>query len=340
MKNVSNFFISAISIVVLLIYGKTLLIPFVFALLLWFLTRKIRYHLNTINFIQNKIPNWIKNLFILGFMFLILSFVSKLLILNINNLAKSYSNYEGNVEFVIQKMNETFNINLIEILKTNLGELDFGNILKQIFNSLSDLLGNAFLIIIYAVFIFLEEVSFTSKLKKALAKNDQYDNVSEILEKIEHSINSYISLKTLVSIITGVLSYIALLLIGIEAPLFWAFLIFILNFIPTIGSLIATLFPAIFCLLQFGEFTPALMVLGFVGAIQVLVGNFIEPKMMGSSLNISPLVAIFALSFWGVLWGVTGMILSIPITVIITIVLSHFPATRSVAIMLSDKVRD
>lgn len=339
MKNVAYFFISAISIVVILIYGKTLLIPFVFALLLWFLTRKIRYHLNTVDFIRDKIPTWFKNVFILGLMVLMLSFVSKLLVANINSLAKSYSTYEGNVEFVIQKLNDVLQINVVEMLKTNLGAMDFGSILKQIFNSLSDLVGNAFLIVIYAVFIFLEESSFPLKLKKALSKNEQYENVSDILEAIEHSINSYISLKTLVSIITGILSYVVLLFIGIDAPLFWAFLIFMLNFIPTIGSLIATLFPAIFCLLQFGEFTPSLMVLGFVGAIQVLVGNLIEPKIMGSSLNISPLVAIFALSFWGVLWGVTGMILSIPITVIITIVLSHFPATKSVAIMLSDKVR-
>ena len=136
---------------------------------------------------------------------------------------------------------------------------------------------------------------------------------------------------------TGVLSFFVLLLIGVDAPLFWAFLIFILNFIPTIGSLIATAFPAVFSMLQFGEFTPALMVLAFVGAIQIIVGNLIEPRLMGSSLNISPLVVFLTLALWGLIWGVTGMLLSVPITVILIIILSEFEGTRSLAIMLSQK---
>lgn len=119
--------------------------------------------------------------------------------------------------------------------------------------------------------------------------------------------------------------------------MFWAFLIFILNFIPTIGSLIATLFPALFCLLQFGEFSQFATVLTVVGSIQLLVGNIIEPKVMGNSLNLSPLVALISLSFWGTLWGITGMVLSIPITVIIVIILSQFNYTKPIAILLSEK---
>ena len=139
------------------------------------------------------------------------------------------------------------------------------------------------------------------------------------------------------SFITGLGSYIALLFIGIDAPVFWAFLIFLLNYIPTIGSLIGTLFPAFFCLLQFGDLSSFLMVLGVVGTLQVIVGNLLEPKLMGNTLNISSFVAIFALSFWGTLWGITGMLLSVPITVIMVIIFSHFSSTRPVAIMLSEK---
>ena len=128
-----------------------------------------------------------------------------------------------------------------------------------------------------------------------------------------------------------------LLFIGVDAPVFWAFLIFVLNFIPTIGSLIATLFPAIFALLQFGEFTPGILVLAIVGTIQLIVGNFIEPRVMGNSLNISPLVVFLTLAIWGVIWGITGMLLSVPITVILIIVMSEFPSTQPLAILLSQK---
>ena len=148
------------------------------------------------------------------------------------------------------------------------------------------------MILLYAVFILLEDASFKPKLKAIFVGKENDDKVDGILEKISTSISSYFGLKTLLSLITGSLSYIALRIIGVDAPEFWAFLIFILNFIPTIGSLIATIFPAIFCLFQFGTFTPSLLVLGIVGTIQVIVGNFLEPKIMGSSMNISPLVTI------------------------------------------------
>ncbi len=119
----------------------------------------------------------------------------------------------------------------------------------------------------------------------------------EILEKIERSISRYVGLKTLISFITGLLSYFALLYVGIDSPIFWAFIIFAFNYIPTIGSLIGTLFPAVFCLLQFGYFTECLIVLGVVGSIQVLVGNLIEPHLLGNSLNVSSLPEILSLSF-------------------------------------------
>jgi len=337
MKNAAYFFITIISIITVLIVGKSLLIPFVFALLLWFIVRKIRHLLDRIKFIEKHFASWLKNLIPSVIILSVFGFISKILLDNINNLAQSYPAYEANVELIISQINDIFQINLIEIFKSHSAEFDFGTMLKAIFKSLTDLLGNAFIIIIYALFIFLEESNFHLKLKAVFNSSEQYNELNSVLEKIEKSITSYIGLKTLVSLITGVVSYLVLLFIGIDSPVFWAFLIFLLNYIPTIGSLIATMFPAIFCLLQFGEFTPFLLVLVLVGSIQVMVGNLLEPKLMGNSLNISSFVTIFALSFWGALWGVTGMLLSIPITVIMVIIFSHFKTTKPVAIMLSEK---
>ena len=155
--------------------------------------------------------------------------------------------------------------------------------------------------------------------------------------QIQESVSKYIVIKTLVSLLTGFVSFIVLYLIGIESPSFWAFLIFLLNYIPTVGSLIATVFPASFCLMQFDSLMPAILVLVLVGTIQVVVGNIVEPKMIGNSMNISPLVTIIALTFWGLLWGVTGMILSVPITVIITMIFAQFDKTKPIAILMSEK---
>ena len=147
----------------------------------------------------------------------------------------------------------------------------------------------------------------------------------------------YLGIKTIISLLTGFLSYLVLISVEINFAIFWAFLIFLLNFIPTIGSLLGTIFPALFCLLQFGDFSIALTVFLIVGVIQVFIGNFLEPKWLGNSMNISPLVSILSLVFWGLIWGTTGMVISVPITVVIIIILSQFESTKNVAILLSEK---
>ena len=133
------------------------------------------------------------------------------------------------------------------------------------------------------------------------------------------------------------MSLIVFYICDLNFAVFWAFLIFLLNYIPTIGSLLATLFPVAFSMLQFGEFTTASVILVVVGAIQIIIGNLIEPRWMGNSMNISPLISILSLMFWGLIWGTTGMIVSVPFTVVIIIILSEIEGTRPLAILLSEK---
>ena len=159
----------------------------------------------------------------------------------------------------------------------------------------------------------------------------------ETRSKIEWSVARYLGIKTLVSLITGFFSYLVFAFCDLNFAVFWAFLIFLLNYIPTIGSLLATIFPAVFSLLQFGDFSIGLIIFFVVGFIQVIIGNFLEPKWLGNSMNISPLLSIISLVFWGAIWGTTGMIISVPVTVVILIILSKFESYQSLAILLSEK---
>ncbi len=120
-------------------------------------------------------------------------------------------------------------------------------------------------------------------------------------------------------------------------PFFLAFLIFLFNYVPYIGSLVATLLPAFFAVLQYGSIWYFIYVFGGIQVIQNLIGNYLEPKMMGKSLNMSPLVVVLALAFWGYIWGILGMILSVPITSILIIISAQFDSTRNFAILLSEK---
>ncbi len=337
MKKAAYTSIVLITIIAALIYGQNLLVPFLLALLLWFAMHSLKRNLDKISFVEKHFPSWLKTFLSTGFIVILFIVVFQVLSKNISELSNAIQTYNTNLDVVIPKINEKLNIDLTALIKKQMGDFDFGSILGSILSTLSGMIGNSFMIIIYALFILLEESNFSTKLKVLFKDENDYDEFTTVSREIETSIGSYFKLKTFVSLVTGLASYTALAWIGIDAPIFWAFLIFILNFIPTIGSLIGTLFPAIFALIQFGDINPFLWVLVIVGLIQVLVGNLLEPRIMGSSMNISPLVTIISLSVWGAIWGVVGMIISVPVTVIMIIVFSEFKKTRPIAILLSEK---
>ncbi|NOQ25476.1 MAG: AI-2E family transporter [Bacteroidales bacterium] len=334
-SRIANGLLIAFAIVIMLIYGKNLLIPFVIALIFWFLIKEIRDLLNKIQFIDEKIPNLVLNIIGFASIFLIIGGVVKILSVNIQQLSTELPVYQSNISRLTESINNTFNIDVISSAKEFLGKYEYTKLLSGLFSSLTDIFGDAFLIIIYTLFLLLEEPFFSKKINAIYAKKDAQDEVNTVLQQLNKSIGRYISLKTLISLLTGILSYFALLFIGLDAPLFWAFLIFLMNYIPAVGSLIATVFPATFAMLQFGELMPGVWVLIIVGAIQLVIGNLIDPKLTGSSLNVSPLVVLIGLAFWGAIWGIIGMILSVPITVALIIIFSEFPQTKAIAILLT-----
>ena len=214
MKNTAYFFIVSISIVTTLTFGKSLLIPFVFAMLLWFISRKMRSLMNKVSFIKKYFPTWIKNTLSSLIIISSLIVISKILSTNINTLARATQEYDSNIGSIVENISQYLTIDLTETLKTQLGNINFGQILSLIFNSITELFGNLFMIVIYVLFIFLEEANFHKKLMLAFSNKEQQKKISTILEEIEASITNYLGLKTLVSFITGFLSYIILLFIG------------------------------------------------------------------------------------------------------------------------------
>ncbi|WP_346864027.1 AI-2E family transporter [uncultured Draconibacterium sp.] len=327
-------FLILVTVVVVCIYAQSIIIPFILAILFWFLIRVIKKLLLKIKYI-GKLPRWILTLFstlvLLGF----LVFAGTMISNNIADLSKTLPAYQANVTKMTTAIDQKFNIDIMSQVGDFAKGLNFASLLSSLLSTLTSLFGNTFTVLLYLLFLLLEEPIFPKKLKAMYPDPKKYEHMNDLISKIDHSIGNYIALKTLTSLVTGFVSYFALLFIGIDAPVFWAFLIFILNFIPTIGSLIATLFPAMFAILQFGEFTPGILVLSIVGAIQMIVGNIIEPRLMGNTLNISPLVVFLTLAIWGVIWGISGMLLSVPITVILIIIMSEFPGTQPFAILLS-----
>ena len=203
-------------------------------------------------------------------------------------------------------------------------------------SALSSILTNALLILLTVVFILLEAADFLNKLR-AVLKNPE--RTLSTIEKFSQSAKRYLVIKTLISAATGLVIWHWLLILGVDYPLLWGMLSFLLNYVPNIGPLIAALPVALLALVQLGMGSALLTVLGFV-VLHIVVGNLIEPKLMGKGLSLSTLVVFLSLVFWGWVLGPIGMILSVPMTSLVKIGLESYEDTRGLAIMLGSDTED
>ena len=161
------------------------------------------------------------------------------------------------------------------------------------------------------------------------------EEARSVLAAVSESVRRYISVKTGVSALTGVLCYVILRWLGVDFAATWALLIFFLNFIPNIGSIIGVALPALVALVQFDTLGPFVILVTSLTAINLAIGSVLEPMLMGHSLNLSPFAILLSLAFWGTIWGIVGMFLSVPIMVLVMIVCTHVPGWRWVAVLLS-----
>jgi AI-2 transport protein TqsA len=190
-----------------------------------------------------------------------------------------------------------------------------------------------FLVLLYLVFLLAGSESFPAKLRRALA--DSTDRVAAVLANIEAEVRKYLLTKTLVNLANGLLVTILLALFGVDFALLWGFLTFIAHYIPTVGAVISVGLPAVFLLLQFESTGWALLIAALNMALQFTIGNVIEPRIMGHSLDLSPVLVLLSLIFWGWLWGAWGMILAVPITSTLKIVCENIEGLRPLSILMS-----
>ena len=326
-------------LVAALVTGKELLIPFVIALVVSYIIKALNDWIGRFKIGGRPVAKWFRASLALVIIIGALFGIGEILTYNIELMTAAWPQYQVNIKVFLQNAEVHLGMEDLEKdLRGRFQNFDVRPVLTTVVSSATTAIGDFFIIIIYILFLLLENHIFDRKLQ-AIHLNDpgNHARIMRLLIDINKSIRDYVVLKTIVSFITGFLSYWILVFIGVDFPMFWAFLIFILNYIPNIGSLIATTFPALISLVQFGTIGPFLLVLAGVGSVQVIVGNFVEPKIMGTSLNLSPLAVILSLTFWGFIWGVVGMILAVPIMVILAIILAQFPSTRMIAILLSEK---
>ena len=188
---------------------------------------------------------------------------------------------------------------------------------------------------IYVALLSVERRHMDDKLKALLADTDAARDTEKMLLAISVAIRRFVAIKALASVMTGVVSYAVLRATGVDFAETWALLNVLLYCIPYLGAAVGVIFPALVAGVQFGTIG-AFLGIGFaIGAIHAVAGNFVEPMFMGKSLNLSALAIALSLTFWGMIWGVVGLFLGVPIMVATMIVCANVPGWRWVAILLS-----
>ena len=209
-----------------------------------------------------------------------------------------------------------------------------GGILLDAMGPFLSFISTLFLVLLFLIFILAGRGHILPKIDLAFSK-ERASKVCGVIQNIDSQIQRYLAIKTVVSLFTGIFALIVLMLFGVDFAILFGLLTFILNYIPNIGSFIATAFPVFIAVFQFETIWPAVWILVILVLIQQIMGAIIEPRLMGEGLDLSPLVILFFLFFWGWLWGIPGMILAIPIAAIVKIVTSNIPELSFIAVFMS-----
>ena len=220
-----------------------------------------------------------------------------------------------------------------------LARINLQRLVSSLLASVGSIVVTFVVVCLYATFLMLERRSFETKLANLSDDPARVARIRQVIVAINQRIGSYLALKTLLSLLLGVSSYVVMHLFGLEFAALWAVLIFFLNFVPYVGSVLGVVFPVLMTVVQFQDAGTVLTMLMALTALQFGIGNFLDPWVMGNSLNLSPFAILVSLAVWSELWGVPGAFLAVPITAILTIVFSEFPGTRPVAVLLSSNGR-
>ncbi len=220
----------------------------------------------------------------------------------------------------------------VRSLVTSLREIDIASLATEVLGSSLGFAKGLFLVLLYMVFIFAEQAVFRRKILSVAGPRRA--DAAAVLDTIGRGIQRYLGVKTLASVLTGALCYLMLVWQGVDYALLFGIITFLLNYIPTFGSIIAGVLPATYALAN-GHWGTAVVIAVTYLAVNLTIGSFLEPKVLGRELNLSPLVIIISVVVWAGLWGVVGTFLAVPITSALQIVLASWDTTRPIAVLLS-----
>ena len=283
--------------------------------------------------IKKRIPAALALLAVISGLIIIFTLVGLLIGGSLQSFSDNLPVYEAQLSTQLASL--TAKLNNMGIIEGELGSLFNPSALMQysatVLKGAGSVLTNSFMIFLIIAFMLLESTAFARKLEQANGESDTMMRINEVFSKIKH----YMALKAVISLVTGIVITAVLMMIGLDYAILWGFLVFLFNFIPNIGSILAAIPAVLLAFVQLGTF--GFMEVGLLYLVtNIMIGSIIEPRLMGAGLGISTLVVFLSLIFWGWLLGPIGMLLSIPLTITVKILLYNEEKTRWLAVLMGN----
>ncbi len=315
--------IAAVAAAFALAYTRPVMVPFVLAIFVYYLVSPVATMLES----HARFPRWASVLVTFLLVAALLGLLGLLITLSASGLLDSADIYREKLVNLTQRIFgvlDRYNIDLGQAnVLESLRQLPLARLVSGAAGTVFGLVTNGFLVLIFVIFLLIGRRADTVR--------------TGIIQEIDEKIRRFLVMKFIISAVTGTLVGTILALFGLPLALVFGMLAFLLNFIPSIGSIIATLLPLPIALVHYDSMWMVGTVVALLGVVQIVIGNGIEPKVMGEGLDLSPITVLLALVFWGLLWGVVGMLLATPITAVLRIVLARFQTTRPLAELMAGR---
>lgn len=319
----------------LLVQAKFILIALAIAIILFSLTSDAINSIQQVRIGQLRITNWLASIAAVFLIASSLLTLAGLVISQINTVLSTTLSYTDDAQRAIAQMFSWMGEDVEQSVLQTVRSIEISGYLRSAAGQAGTILSQVVLIILFVGFLFAERVWFNTKLENLMADKMQAQRVSGIIGSIIRRVNRYLLVKTLISTVTGVAIFLLMSVFDLQFAVAMGLLTFVLNFIPSVGSIIATLIVTLVAYIQVSEPQTAILIFVLAGMTQFLLGNVIDPMLMGKTLRLSSFGIIISLAFWGAVWGIPGMFLAVPFMVAVMIVCSHIPAARPVAVLLS-----
>lgn len=321
---VSLVVMAAVAIAFGLAYTRPVLVPLVVATIIFYLVSPIADFLE----LRLRFTRWLSTFVVIILVGVVLASLGLLFITSARGLLGSADVYQVKLLDLVGTVTEWLDRRGLTLSRDAMvaavSELPTQRLVQESAGLAFKLVQNGTLVMLFVIFLLLGRT-------RQLIKHP-------VFRQIDRDIRRYLVLKTLISLATGVMFWAILSAFGIELALVFGVVTFVLNFIPSIGSIVATLLPIPLALVQYDTLGPVIALVVLMTLVQLIIGNGIDPLLMGQNLNLSPVTILAALVFWGLLWGVVGMLLAAPLTAILRIVLAQFETTRPMSELLAGRL--